>query len=218
MVFGQPSPAHVKLSVFAFLAPLFAQRQNKTTVHIPLLSCTQSVFFHYLCLMDKFTPRQRHRIMASIKSKDTKPELLVRKYLWAQGFRYRLNYGRLPGHPDLVLRKYRTCIFVNGCFWHGHEGCKRWTLPKTNTPFWENKVKRNQQRDAETQRQLARMGWHCLVVWECQLRPSLRQNTLRAIAHTLNHILLTDYQQRYALPHPDEDEPMMAAEERREYL
>ena len=108
--------------------------------------------------MDKFTPRQRHRIMASIKSKDTKPELLVRKYLWAQGFRYRLNYGRLPGHPDLV------------------------------------------------------------VVWECQLRPSLRQNTLQALAHTLNHILLTDYQQRYALPHPDEDEPMMAAEERRRYL
>ena len=167
--------------------------------------------------MDKFTPQQRHRIMASVKSKGTKPELLVRKFLWAQGFRYRLNSDRLPGHPDLVLRKYRTCIFVNGCFWHGHEGCKQWTLPKTNTPFWEKKVKRNQQRDAETQRQLARMGWHCLVVWECQLRPRHRQATLQAIAHTLNHILLTDYQQRYALPQPNEEEPLMAAEERRRY-
>ena len=167
--------------------------------------------------MDKFTPQQRHRIMASVKSKGTKPELLVRKFLWAQGFRYKLNSDRLPGHPDLVLRKYRTCIFVNGCFWHGHEGCKRWTLPKTNTPFWEKKVKRNQQRDAETQCQLAHMGWHCLVVWECQLRPRHRQATLQAIAHTLNHILLTDYQQRYALPQPNEEEPLMAAEERRRY-
>ena len=86
--------------------------------------------------MDNHSVEQRHKNMVAIHAKDTKPELIVRKYLWAHGFRYRLNYRRLPGHPDLVLRKYRTCIFVNGCFWHGHQGCKYFVMPKTNTEFW----------------------------------------------------------------------------------
>ena len=93
--------------------------------------------------MDKLTKEQRHRCMFAIKNKNTKPELLVRKFLFSRGFRYRLNYPRLPGHPDLVLRKYRTVIFVNGCFWHGHEGCKYYVLPKTNVEFWRNKIDRN---------------------------------------------------------------------------
>ena len=97
--------------------------------------------------MDKLSPEQRHKNMSAIRSKDTKPEMIVRKWLWGRGFRYRLNSPKLPGHPDLVLRKYRTCIFVNGCFWHGHERCCR--IPKTNREFWVAKIRRNQERDIE---------------------------------------------------------------------
>ena len=144
--------------------------------------------------------------MAAIHSKDTKPEMIVRRGLWARGFRYRLNHKRLPGHPDLVLRKYRTCIFVNGCFWHGHgvslnmeheslkiensECCK---IPKTNRDFWVAKIRRNQQRDKEEKRKLAEMGWHCITVWECELKPAKREETLDSIAFTLNHIYLQDH-------------------------
>ena len=89
--------------------------------------------------MDKLTKEQRSRCMASIRSKDTKPEILVRRYLFAHGYRYRLKHPRLPGHPDIVMRKYRTVIFVNGCFWHGHEGCKYFVMPKNRTEFWQAK-------------------------------------------------------------------------------
>jgi DNA mismatch endonuclease (patch repair protein) len=142
--------------------------------------------------MDVLTTTQRHKAMVSNRSTNTKPEILVRKYLWRQGFRYRLNNPRLPGHPDIVLRKYRTCVFVNGCFWHGHEGCKYFRLPKTNTDFWEKKINRNKERDKEEQRQLAKMGWHCITVWECELKPDKRDKTLKSLAFTLNHIYLED--------------------------
>lgn len=149
--------------------------------------------------------------MAAIHGKDTKPELVVRKYLWSHGFRYRLNYPRLPGKPDIVLRKYRTCIFVNGCFWHGHglaslevkscnctmlqssECCK---IPKTNRGFWVKKILRNKERDVEVQKKVAAMGWHCITVWECELRPNKRQATLDSLAFTLNHIFLQDHMSR----------------------
>ena len=147
--------------------------------------------------MDKQTPQQRHKNMASIRSANTKPEILVREYLWRQGFRYRLNNPRQPGHPDIVLRKYRTCVFVNGCFWHGHDGCKYFRMPKTNTDFWEKKIKRNKERDKEEQRQLAKMGWHCITVWECELKPKVREQTLKALAFTLNHIYLQDHSVSY---------------------
>ena len=107
---------------------------------------------------DKMTIEQRHNNMAAIKGKDTKPEILVRKFLWARGFRYRLNHPRLPGKPDIVLRKYRTCILVNGCFWHGHEGCRYYVMPKSNTQFWQNKIRRNRERDHEVLHRLAEMG------------------------------------------------------------
>ena len=153
--------------------------------------------------MDRLTAQQRHSNMAAIHSKDMKPEIVVRRGLWKRGFRYRLNHKRLPGHPDLVLRKYRTCIFVNGCFWHGHgatlneEGemrsekccCK---MPKTNREFWVAKIQRNKERDKEEQRKLAEMGWHCFTVWECELKPTKREETLDSIAFTLNHIFLQD--------------------------
>lgn len=142
--------------------------------------------------MDKLTKEQRHRCMSAIKGKYTKPELLVRKFLFSRGFRYRLNYPRLPGHPDLVLRKYRTVIFVNGCFWHGHQGCKYYTLPKANIEFWKNKIERNRNRDLAERQKIVSMGWHCITIWECQLKPKVRQQTLEALVYTLSHIFLED--------------------------
>lgn len=160
--------------------------------------------------MDKLTKEQRHRCMASIRGKDTKPEILVRKFLFSRGYRYRLNHPRLPGHPDIVLRKYRTVIFVNGCFWHGHEGCKYFVIPKSNTEFWTAKIERNRTRDKEEQHQLAAMGWHCITVWECQLKSATRSNTLESLAYTLNRIYLQDHSiKRYELP---EEECAVAAE------
>lgn len=161
-------------------------------------------------VMDKLTKEQRHRCMASIRGKGTKPEILVRKYLFSRGFRYRLNHPRLPGHPDIVLRKYRSVIFVNGCFWHGHEDCKYYVLPKTNTDFWKSKIERNKARDMAEQHKLASMGWHCITVWECQLKPAVRAKTLEALAFTLNRIYLKDHSvRRYEIP---EEERSMAAE------
>ena len=161
--------------------------------------------------------------MAAIKSKDTKPEMIVRRYLWGHGFRYRLNHKRLPGKPDLVLRKYSTCIFVNGCFWHGHGAslndkgemineklcCK---IPKTNREFWVAKIRRNKERDKEEQRRLAEMGWHCITVWECELTPKRREETLESLAFTLNHIYLQDHTIQSKPYEIDEEEPLMAAE------
>ena len=181
--------------------------------------------------MDKLTPQQRSRNMASIRSKNTKPELIVRRGLWRRGFRYRLNHKRLPGHPDLVLRKYRTCIFVNGCFWHGHgiswnngqetvladgspsaertiENSECCRIPNTNREFWEAKIRRNKERDKEEQKKLAAMGWHCITVWECELKPSKREETLDSIAFTLNHIWLQDHQAK-TVPYPKLEEEVM---------
>ena len=161
--------------------------------------------------MDYLTTEQRHKNMAAIHSKDTKPEMIVRKGLWSRGFRYRLNSPRLPGHPDLVLKKYRTCIFVNGCFWHGHEGCRYYTIPKTNTEFWVNKVKRNKERDSKVQHELAAMGWYSITIWECELKPVKREDTLKSLAYTLNKIFLQDRTVRqYEV---FEEEQMMAAED-----
>lgn len=159
----------------------------------------------YYVKMDVLTTQQRHKNMASIRSANTKPEVLVRKYLWKRGFRYRLNNSRLPGHPDIVLRKYRTCVFVNGCFWHGHEDCKYFRLPKTNTDFWEKKIKRNKERDKEEQRELAKMGWHCITVWECELKPKVRDKTLESLAFTINHIYLQDHSIHYRIPENEFD-------------
>ena len=207
----------------------------------------------------------RSRNMAAIRAKNTKPEIIVRKFLWAHGFRYRLNHPRLPGKPDVVLRKYKTCIFVNGCFWHGHEvACgevnseerkvkregvverevkregiverevKRVSLmdfrkmqssecckiPKTNREFWVRKILRNKERDIEVQKKLALMGWHSIVVWECELKQKVKDKTLERLAFTLNHIFLQDHQiRRHEIPEenrlirryelPEEEVPMM---------
>ena len=177
--------------------------------------------------MDSLSPQQRHNNMTAIHGKDTKPEMVVRKWLWGHGFRYRLNHPWLPGKPDIVMLKYRTCIFVNGCFWHGHnvqlqtvqidngqlimdnsECCK---IPKTNREFWVAKIQRNQERDLKVQHELAAMGWHSITIWECELKPKVREKTLESLAFTLNKIFLQDHNIRhYEIP---EEEPLMAAED-----
>lgn len=151
--------------------------------------------------------------MAAVKSKDTKPEMIVRWGLWKRGFRFRLNHKRLPGHPDLVLRKYRTCIFVNGCFWHGHhveidkmESTRCCRLPSTYREFWIAKIRRNKERDKEEQRRLANMGWHCITVWECELTPQKKEQTLESLAFTLNHIWLKDHEAKNTSYQPIEKE------------
>ena len=160
--------------------------------------------------MDKLSAEQRHKNMAAIHSANTKPEIIVRKYLFSHGFRYRLNHKRLPGHPDIVLRKYRTCIFINGCFWHGHEGCKYFKMPRTNVQFWTTKITRNKERDERVQRELAKMGWHCMTIWECELKNGVRERTLEALAYTLNRIFLKDNTLEYSLP--EENDMQIAAE------
>lgn len=171
--------------------------------------------------MDHLTPQQRHKNMAAIRNKNTKPEMIVRLGLWKRGFRYRLNHKRLPGHPDLVLRKYRTCIFVNGCFWHGHhvelntmESSVCCKIPTTNHDFWVAKIRRNKKRDKEKQRKLAEMGWHYIIVWECELKPSKREDTLESIAFTLNHIYLQDHSLNRTYEQQEEETGMLMAAEK----
>lgn len=133
-------------------------------------------------MADCHTKEQRSRNMASIHSVSTKPELRLRHALWYQGFRYRVNDKRLPGRPDIVLPKYRTVIFVHGCFWHGHKDCKYYTVPQTNTEFWMAKVARNQERDQEVWRKLEAKGWSVVIVWECQLKKANLDDTVARVS------------------------------------
>lgn len=121
-------------------------------------------------MADTMTPEQRHNCMAAVKGKDTKPEFIVRKYLFSRGLRFRIQVRELPGNPDIVLPKYKTVIFVNGCFWHGHEGCKYSRLPKSNIEFWQTKIKRNIARDIRNEAELKVLGWRVIRVWECDIR------------------------------------------------
>lgn len=129
-------------------------------------------------MTDVMTPEQRHRCMAAIKGKNTRPELMVRKFLFAHGLRFRIHVSKLPGSPDIVLPKYRTAIFIDGCFWHGHEGCRYSHMPASNADFWQKKISRNKKRDAEVSVVLREMGYKVIRVWTCQLVPRRRVNTL----------------------------------------
>ena len=120
--------------------------------------------------MDKITPERRSWNMSRIKSKDTAPEKRVRSALHRAGFRFRLHVKNLPGKPDIVLPKYKTVIFVHGCFWHQHKGCSNATMPSTNQEFWKEKFKRNVERDKHEQAELKKMGWKVSVVWECKIK------------------------------------------------
>ncbi len=119
--------------------------------------------------------------MSQIKGKNTKPEELVRRYLFSRGFRYRKNVSTLPGKPDIVLPKYKTCIFVNGCFWHKHEGCKYFVWPKNNAEFWKKKIIGNVDRDLRQQNELQLLGWKVVVIWECELRKDRFNETMASV-------------------------------------
>lgn len=132
-------------------------------------------------MSDTMTQEQRHRVMAAIHSASTKPELKLRLALWRLGFRYRVNDKRLPGTPDIVLPKHRTVIFVNGCFWHGHVGCKKFSLPDTNREFWAEKIERNRVRDINKWHELEVRGWNVITIWECELVKAKFQDTLNRV-------------------------------------
>ena len=181
-------------------------------------------------MTDRMTPEQRHRCMSHIKGKGTKPELLVRRWLWSHGYRYRLNVKSVPGKPDIVMRPYRTALFVNGCFWHGHNVrmsenmnasvseyvknspcCK---IPQTNRTFWVEKIRRNQERDKHNYRLLLENGWQVIVIWECQLKPTAcMEHTMREVELMLNNNMLALYRHTPIPYSTDNDEPLpMAAE------
>ena len=152
--------------------------------------------------------------MARIKGKDTKPEMLVRRYLHSRGYRYRVNVRKLPGTPDIVLRKYKTAIFINGCFWHGHEDCRYFVLPKSNTQYWQQKIERNKERDVEKRIKLRMLGWHTIVIWGCELLTKNRLATLQALEQTLNKIYLLNNGAKVTMNYSSEEENTgMAAEE-----
>ena len=128
--------------------------------------------------MDNKTLEQRSYNMSLIHGKDTKPEILVRRYLFSRGLRFRKNDKRLPGHPDIVFPKYKTVVFINGCFWHGHEGCKYFVMPKSNVEFWQHKIQTNIERDEAINIRLRELGWTVRIVWECELKTKTRGSVL----------------------------------------
>ena len=190
-------------------------------------------------MTDKMTPAQRHYCMSRIHGKGTKPELKVRQWLWRHGYRYRLNVKSVPGKPDIVMRRYRTAIFVNGCFWHGHfvhfgveslglrvesqlevesgvlkvdssQCCK---IPQTNREFWVNKIKKNQERDQRNYQMLHDNGWQVIVIWECQLTPKRIEETMLRVELMLNEHFLALHQPK-VIPYDVQEAPAaMAAEE-----
>ncbi len=195
-------------------------------------------------MTDTMTAEQRHRCMSHIRSRDTKPELKVRRWLWHHGYRYRLNVKSVPGKPDIVMRPYRTAIFVNGCFWHGHnvqfstaqiensklknekaadpsatliENSACCKIPQSNRAFWVAKIRRNQERDQRNYQLLQENGWQVIVVWECQLTPKQIEHTMREVELLLNNNMLARYKHA-PNPFTTEEEPLpLAAEDTIEY-
>lgn len=193
-------------------------------------------------MTDKLTPEQRHKCMSHIRAKDTKPEVIVRKWIWSEGYRYRLYVKGLPGSPDIVMRQYKTVIFINGCFWHGHNlkfrqspvetwraasnessavvdygdvvDSKCCRIPKSRTDFWVQKITRNMQRDYINVMRYKKAGWHVLTVWECQLRGKEQQRqTLMALSNKINSIILDSYRVPKTYNFEPEAEMSMVAEE-----
>lgn len=136
--------------------------------------------------MDNHSPKVRSYNMSRIRSVNTKPEEIVRKFLFKEGFRYRKNVNKLPGSPDIVLAKYKTVIFVNGCFWHKHD-CPKFVWPKTNINYWSSKILKNVERDKINYQKLQELGWNVIIVWECELNSSVRQKTLNNILEMLEN-------------------------------
>lgn len=171
-------------------------------------------------MTDTMSPSQRHYCMANIHSSGTKPEMLVRHWLWNHGYRYRLNVKGIPGKPDIVMRRYHTAIFVNGCLWHGHENCFNYRKPKSNIEFWEKKITRNQERDQKNYRTLQENGWQVIVVWECQLAPKRIEQTMSNVEVLLNEKFLSLHQKHMIVfyrPSEDDQNHPMAAETNPKY-
>lgn len=160
-----------------------------------------------LRMTDIKTTEERSRNMAAIKGKDTKPEMIVRKYLFSRGLRFRVQGRKLPGTPDIVFPKYKTAIFVNGCFWHGHEGCKHFRLPKSNVEFWKEKIERNIARDVRNETELKALGWRVIRVWECEIK------TVKGREEYLKHLYdrIVNPTQSYLIE-TDMGKPSIAAE------
>ena len=138
--------------------------------------------------MDVHNKETRSYNMSRIKGRKTKPEEIIAKYLFSQGFRYRRNVKKLPGTPDIALKKYKTVIFVNGCFWHMHEGCKYFVWPKDNSEFWKNKLLANKERDEKEKKEIEELGWKVIVVWECQLKKAERERTLNWLVEKIREV------------------------------
>ena len=138
-------------------------------------------------MADVHNKEQRSYNMSRIRSTNTKPEMLVRKFIHAHGFRYRLHDKKLPGKPDIVLPKYKTVIFVHGCFWHGHNGCKYYVVPKTRTDWWLNKINANNVNDVRAVKALKKEGWKIITVWECRLKAGKKEKTLSQILKKLSN-------------------------------
>lgn len=147
--------------------------------------------------MDIWDKKKRSSVMAKIKSQDTKPEWIVRRYLYSRGYRYRKNVKNLPGTPDIVLRKYGVVVFIHGCFWHGHSIDGR--IPHSNSDFWRVKIEKNQLRDEQNKEKLLAMGWAVITIWECQLKPAVRKQTLSELEYYINKHYL--YQHRLRQPY-----------------
>lgn len=138
-------------------------------------------------MSDVHSKATRSYNMSRIKGKDTKPEIIVRKFLFANGFRYRIHNKKLPGKPDIVLNKYKTIIFIHGCFWHGHENCKYYTIPKTRTEWWKEKIRKNMIKDECTVNTLQKSKWQVIVIWSCDLKPKKKGDTLSKLIAQIKH-------------------------------
>ncbi|MCM1028087.1 MAG: very short patch repair endonuclease [Pseudoflavonifractor sp.] len=139
-------------------------------------------------MTDRMTPEQRSRCMAAVKGRDTRPEMAVRRYLHSRGLRYRVNVRSLPGSPDIVLRRFRTVVFIDGCFWHGHQGCRFFKLPATRADYWRQKIAMNIARDYAATVDLRLLGWRVIRIWECELHTkALRKATLPRIYDAITH-------------------------------
>lgn len=163
------------------------------------------------------TPEQRSRCMSHVRGKDTKPEMIVRRFLFSKGLRYRVNARYLPGKPDMVFRKYKTVVFVDGCFWHGHDGCSLYRVPKSNVEFWQSKIARNKARDIVTDAKLRELGWRVIRIWECDLKPKVRENTLEGLYHSIIATRVPNITVPAIYATENEEYPAIAAEQSAPY-
>lgn len=145
---------------------------------------------------DKLTKEERSHLMAKVKNKNTTPEIIVRKFLFEKGYRYRINVKTIIGKPDIVLRKYNTIIFINGCFWHGHNCKSGRNVPKTNVDYWEDKIKMNVSRDKENYEEIKNLNWNIITIWECSLKIRVREQTLLKLSNYLNDFFLNKYKRK----------------------